>query len=62
MLAFQYYPLLGQRHRVPGLPAVSWGSAKSLWSGLENFAVIFNGDPAFLNAVKNTLILTLSRP
>ncbi|HLT61895.1 MAG TPA: ABC transporter permease subunit, partial [Microlunatus sp.] len=34
------------------------GVEKSLWVGLENFQILVNGDPAFLNAVKNTLILT----
>jgi len=34
------------------------GIGGSDWSGWANFAVIFNGDPAFLRALKNTLILT----
>ena len=29
------------------------------WVGLENFRVIFEGDSAFVNALTNTLILTL---
>ena len=46
-----------QRDRVQGLPAVP-GIGGSDWSGWANFSVIFNGDPAFLRALKNTLILT----
>jgi len=57
LLAFQYYPLWGNviafQDYQPFL-----GTAKSLWSGFENFSIIFNGDPEFLNAVRNTLILT----
>ena len=55
--AFQYYPLWGNviafQDYQPYL-----GVSKSLWSGLENFRTIVDGDPEFLNAVKNTLILT----
>jgi putative aldouronate transport system permease protein len=58
LLAFQYYPLWGNiiafQDYQPYL-----GTGKSLWSGLSNFSVIFSGDPQFLNAVRNTLILTL---
>ncbi|UQN28734.1 ABC transporter permease [Brachybacterium kimchii] len=35
------------------------GIGKSLWVGFENFSILFNGDPEFLNALKNTLIITL---
>lgn len=55
--AFQYYPLWGNviafQDYQPYL-----GVNQSLWSGFENFKTIVNGDPEFLNAVKNTLILT----
>ncbi|HIT76147.1 MAG TPA: sugar ABC transporter permease, partial [Candidatus Avipropionibacterium avicola] len=34
------------------------GVDRSLWVGLENFTVLFNGDPAFLNALQNTLVIT----
>ena len=58
IIAFHYYPLLGNiiafQDYQPYL-----GISESLWNGVENFAVIFNGDPEFLNALKNTLILTL---
>ncbi len=57
ILAFQYYPLWGNviafQDYQPYL-----GVGESLWVGLENFTIIFSGDPAFVNAVQNTLILT----
>ena len=57
ILAFHYLPLLGNviafKDYQPFL-----GIGASDWSGWENFGVIFNGDPAFLRALKNTLILT----
>ncbi|WP_212591328.1 ABC transporter permease [Brachybacterium timonense] len=57
LMTYHYYPLLGnivafKKYRpYKGV----WGSE---WSGFDNFAVIFNGDPAFVNALLNTLILT----
>jgi len=55
--AFQYYPLWGNviafQDYQPYL-----GVQQSLWSGFENFKTIVAGDPEFVNAVKNTLILT----
>jgi putative aldouronate transport system permease protein len=57
IIVFHYVPLLGNviafKDYQPFL-----GIAGSDWSGWENFSVIFNGDPAFLRALKNTLILT----
>jgi putative aldouronate transport system permease protein len=57
IIAFHYVPLLGNviafKDYQPFL-----GISGSDWSGWENFSVIFNGDPAFLRALKNTLILT----
>jgi putative aldouronate transport system permease protein len=57
ILAFHYLPLLGNviafKDYQPFL-----GIGGSDWSGWENFSVIFNGDPAFRRALKNTLILT----
>jgi hypothetical protein len=51
ILAFQYYPLYGNiiafQDFQPHL-----GVGRSLWNGVENFAVIINGDPEFLNASK----------
>jgi putative aldouronate transport system permease protein len=58
IIAFHYVPLLGNviafKDYQPFL-----GIGGSDWSGWENFSVIFNGDPAFLRALKNTLILTV---
>lgn len=58
ILAFQYYPLYGNVIAFQDFQPYL-GISKSLWNGVENFGVIINGDPEFLNAVKNTLILTL---
>lgn len=58
LIAFQYYPLLGNviafQDYVPYL-----GISESLWSGLDNFKILFTNDPQFLTALKNTLILTV---
>jgi putative aldouronate transport system permease protein len=58
ILAFQYYPLHGNIIAFQDFQPYL-GIGQSLWNGVENFTVIINGDPEFLNAVKNTLILTL---
>src|SRR5699024_10998804 len=34
------------------------GIERSLWVGFENLSISFNGDAEFLNALKNTLIIT----
>jgi putative aldouronate transport system permease protein len=58
LLLFQYVPLAGNVIAFQGyLPFLPFG--QSPWVGLDNFSVIFNGDPAFLNALRNTLVLTL---
>ena len=58
LFAFQYYPLLGNviafQEFQPFL-----GIDDSLWAGFQNFAILISGDAAFLNALWNTLILTL---
>ena len=58
LLLFHYLPLLGNviafQDYQPFL-----GIGQSLWSGVQNFGVIFDGDPEFVNALKNTLIVTL---
>ncbi len=58
LLAFQYFPLLGNviafKHYLPFV-----GIWDSEWVGWENFAVIVSGDPRFLTALTNTLIITL---
>ncbi|WP_219816984.1 sugar ABC transporter permease [Arthrobacter sp. GMC3] len=57
LLLFHYFPLLGNviafQDYLPFL-----GIDGSEWVGFDNFAILFNGDPAFLNAVKNTLVIT----
>ncbi len=58
LLAFHYLPLLGNLIAFQEyLPFVPLG--RSPWVGFENFNVIFNGDPAFLLALRNTLVITL---
>ncbi|MGI8870195.1 MAG: ABC transporter permease [Mycobacteriales bacterium] len=56
LVLFRYIPLLGNviafQDYQPFL-----GISGSNWVGVSNFDVIFNGDPEFLNALKNTLIL-----
>lgn len=58
LLIFHYAALAGN--------VIAWkdykpyiGIADSDWVGWENFQLMTNGDPEFLNAVKNTLVLTL---
>ncbi|MFK4084720.1 ABC transporter permease [Kribbella sp. NPDC020789] len=55
--AFHYFPLWGNviafQDYQPYL-----GVSKSLWSQFDNFRTIVDGDPEFLNAVRNTLVLT----
>lgn len=57
VLLFQYVPLLGNviafQDYQPYL-----GIRESPWVGFDNFAIIFNGDPAFLNALTNTLVIS----
>jgi putative aldouronate transport system permease protein len=56
LLLVHYVPILGNviafKDYQPYL-----GIAGSPWVGLDNFAVLFNGDAEFLNALKNTLIV-----
>ncbi|WP_326470985.1 ABC transporter permease [Actinophytocola sp.] len=58
LVLFHYLPLLGNviafKDYVPYI-----GILESEWVGLANFAVIVNGDPLFLNALGNTVIITL---
>ncbi|CAM3728812.1 sugar ABC transporter permease [Occultella aeris] len=58
VLLFHYVPLLGNviafKDYQPYL-----GILEAPWVGLENFAIIFNGDPYFLNALTNTLVISL---
>jgi putative aldouronate transport system permease protein len=58
LIVFHYVPLLGNviafKDYQPYL-----GIADSPWVGLDNFAVLFGGDPQFLRALGNTLVITL---
>ncbi|MEQ7129092.1 ABC transporter permease subunit [Actinopolymorpha sp. B11F2] len=58
LLLFHYLPLLGNviafQDYLPFL-----GISGSPWVGFENFEVLVNGDPAFVRALVNTLIITL---
>ncbi|MGZ0147712.1 ABC transporter permease [Kribbella sp. WER1] len=57
VLTFNYVPLIGNviafKDYQPFL-----GISESDWVGLSNFSVLFNGDPAFLQALWNTLIIS----
>jgi putative aldouronate transport system permease protein len=58
LLLFRYAPLLGNVIAFEDYqPFV--GIVQSPWIGLENFRVIVNGDPDFVNAVTNTLVITV---
>ena len=58
VLLFHYVPLLGNviafKDYQPYLSI--W---ESPWVGFTNFEVVFNGDPLFLMALRNTLVISL---
>lgn len=58
LFAFQYYPLLGNVIAFQDFRPFL-GIGESLWVGFQNFGILVSNDPAFLNALWNTLILTL---
>ncbi|TDV49687.1 ABC transporter permease [Actinophytocola oryzae] len=57
ILVFHYVPLLGNviafQDYQPFIPIT-----EAPWVGFDNFSVIFDGDPAFLNALTNTLVIS----
>ena len=53
-LVFNYVPLFGLRHRVPGLQHATPGSGTARGSGSTNFERLFD-DPLFWDALTNTL-------
>lgn len=57
ILVFQYAALAGNviafQDYQPFL-----GIERSLWVGLDNFRILFDGDPKFISALQNTLIIT----
>ena len=58
LLVFHYLPWLGNIIAFKDYqPFV--GILDSPWVGMANFRIILDGDPAFLNALSNTLIITL---
>nr|WP_049569976.1 ABC transporter permease subunit [Streptomyces sp. SBT349] len=57
ILLFHYIPLLGNVTAFQDYQPFL-GISGSAWNGLENFEVIVNGDPAFLNALRNTLLIS----
>jgi putative aldouronate transport system permease protein len=51
LMAFtKYYPKLG-----------IWGSLEKHFVGFDNFAIIFNNDPQFLNVLRNTVLIGLGK-
>jgi len=58
IVVFQYVPLLGNviafQDYQPYL-----GFTQAPWVGFDNFKVLFNGDPDFVNALVNTLVIFL---
>ncbi len=58
LIVFHYLPLLGNiiafQDYQPYL-----GISESEWVGFTNFSFLWDGNPEFLNALKNTLILTV---
>ncbi|NGO76623.1 sugar ABC transporter permease [Streptomyces sp. YC504] len=58
ILLFHYAPLLG--HVIAFKDYQPYiGIADSPWVGLDNFQAIFSGDVVFLNALSNTLVISL---
>jgi len=58
LLVFHYLPWLGNVIAFKDYQPYI-GIVESPWVGFDNFRVLVNGDPKFLNALTNTLIITL---
>ncbi len=58
LLVFHYLPWLGNVIAFKDYQPYI-GILESPWVGLNNFRVIWEGDPGFLNALSNTLIITM---
>ncbi|MDG4787498.1 ABC transporter permease subunit [Micromonospora sp. WMMD1102] len=58
LLTFHYLPWLGNVIAFKDYQPYA-GIVDSPWTGLANFRIIVSGDPAFLNALTNTLVITL---
>ncbi|MFG1912050.1 ABC transporter permease [Kribbella sp. NPDC048928] len=58
VLLFHYLPLLGNAIAFQDYQPFL-GFTRSPWVGLDNFRVVTSGDPAFVAALLNTLIITL---
>ncbi|SDU13394.1 ABC transporter permease [Jiangella alkaliphila] len=57
VLLFNYVPLLGNVIAFKDYQPYI-GIWDSPWVGFQNFEVVFNGDPAFVNALTNTLVIS----
>ncbi|WP_239153461.1 ABC transporter permease [Virgisporangium aliadipatigenens] len=58
LLTFHYLPLLGNVIAFKDFQPYL-GLVDSPWSGLTNFRVLVEGDPYFLNALQNTVVIML---
>jgi putative aldouronate transport system permease protein len=58
LLTFHYLPLLGNVIAFKDFQPYL-GLVDSPWSGLANFRVLVEGDPYFLNALQNTVVIML---
>lgn len=57
LVLFHYVPLLGNVIAFKDYQPYI-GIWEAPWVGFDNFRILFDGDPAFLNALRNTLIIS----